>query len=126
MANFNFTRLINKYSTEFTAVIPAKGYYDMENRGVYVQGKEQKITLTGAIISHRESKVFRSEGTITQQDKALYMLKPLEKALQGAKVIHKGKTYRIGETLDNGEYTGVWHYNLKYVSSFEEGGKEND
>lgn len=119
MANFNFTRLITKYSTEFTAVIPNAGEYD--DAGDYVQ-TEQEITLTGAIIAHRESKVFRSEGTITQQDRALYTLKPLSKALQGAKVIYKGNTYRIGETLDNGDFTGVWYYNLKYVSAFNGGG----
>lgn len=124
MANFNFTRLITKYSTEFTAVIPSEGYYN--KAGDYVQGAEQEIRLTGAIIAHRESKVFRSEGTITQQDRALYMLKPLENALQGAKVIYKGNTYRIGETLDNGDFTGVWYYNLKYVSAFDGGGGEND
>lgn len=122
MANFNFVRLVNKYSTEFTAIIPSKGYYN--DAGDYVQDAEQEITLTGAIIAHRESKIFRSEGTITQQDRALYTLKPLENALQGAKVIYKGNTYRIGETLDNGEFTGVWYYNLKYVSAFDEEGSK--
>lgn len=124
MANFNFQRLITKYSTEFTVIIPSEGYYDADT-GDYVQEAQQEIKLIGAIIAHRESKVFRSEGTITQQDRALYMLEKLPEALQGAKVVHEGKEYRIGETLENSDFTGVWYYNLKYVSAFDKGGGEN-
>ena len=117
MQYFNFARLINKYSKEFTAIIPSKGGYN--DTGDYEQSVEE-VTLTGAIIEHNISKVFRTEGTITQQDRALYMLSPLDKALEGAKVVFEGNTYHIGEMLANGEYTGVWYYNLKYVSAFNE------
>lgn len=121
MQYYNFQRLINKFSTTFTAIIPSEGEYNAS--GDYVVA-ETEIKLTGAIIAHRESKVFRSEGAITQQDMALYMLQPLEKGLQGAKVVHKGKIYRIADELTNGDFTGVWVYNLKYVSAFNEGGGE--
>lgn len=121
--NFNFTRLIEKYSVDFVAEIPSdNGYYD--DMGEYVKGEAKKVELRGAIISHKLSKIFRSEGTLTGQDRALYMLKPLEKSLQGAKVIHEGKIYSIGDLHENSTFTGVWAYTLKYVSAF--GGGIND
>ena len=57
---------------------------------------------------------------MTGQDRALYMLKPLNKALLGAKIIHEGKLYSIGDLLENSAFTGVWAYTLKYVSAFGE------
>ena len=121
---FNFANLIQQYITDFTALIPSEGYYN--DSGKYVKGKDVEKTLQGAIISHRQNKIFRSEGTISSQDKALYTLYPLENALIGAKVIHKGNLYRIGDMLENAEFTGVWNYNLKFVSAFNEAGGNND
>ena len=117
--NFDFSRLIEKYSCDFVAVIPSEGYFD--DMGEYVKGKPKEETLRGAIISHRESKIFKSGGTITEQDKALYMLHPLKNSLQGAKIAHGGKWYSIGSLLENSEFTGVWSYNLRFVSAFKEG-----
>lgn len=117
---FNFDNLIKKYSTTFTAIIPATGHYD--DSGDWVDGAETKQTMTGAIISHRASKVFQSGGTLTQQDRALYMLSPLTDALKRARIIHNGKEYRISDELENSEFTNVWGYTLKYVSSFDNGG----
>lgn len=122
MQFFNFKRIIKKYSKEFVAIIPSEGG-EIDNMGEWVSSEPKKVTLHGAIISHRESKVFKSGGAITQQDKALYMLTPLEKSLQGAKVIYEGKYYSIGSELENSEFTGVWAYNLQYVSAF---GKEGE
>lgn len=119
---FNFKRLIDKYSTEFTAIIPSTGKYD--DLGDFVEGTPTKETLTGAIISMTENRVIRSEGVYTTQDKDLYMFEPLSEALQGAKIIHEGKEYRIGNELENGAFTGVWHYTLKFCNTFNEGAKE--
>lgn len=113
---FDFSYLINKYATEFIAEIPPEGKYN--DAGEWEAGAATKKTLHGAIISHRESKIFRSEGTLTGKDKALYMLEPLEKSLHGAKVIHGDKIYSIGDLLENSGFTGVWAYTLKYVSAF--------
>jgi len=121
---FNFESLIKKYSTEFTAIVPSEGGYN--DSGDYVAGEEKKIKLVGAIISHRLSKIFRSEGTITEQDRALYMLEPLENSLKGAKVIHGGNLYRVGDLLENSEFTGVYSYTLKYVSAFDKAGDSDD
>jgi hypothetical protein len=118
MAFFDFKRLIEKYSDKFIAEIPSEGYYN--DKGDFVKGDPQRYELRGAIIAHRESKVFRSEGTITSQDRALYMLEPLDNALKSAKVIYKGKVYSVGDELENSELTGVWNYQLKYCSAFDE------
>ena len=113
---FNFARLITKYSRPLTAEIPTEGSYD--NKGDYVAGTPTKVTFTGAVIAHRQNKIFRSEGTLTEQDRALYMLTPLENALIGAIVTCDGKKYRISSELENATFTGVYAYTLKFQSAF--------
>lgn len=120
MAYFDFTYLIEKYSTPFILKVPGKGEYD--EKGDFVEGGPVKKEYTGAILAHRERKVFKSEGTLTEQDRALYMLEPLTDALQGAEVIHGGKVYSISDSLQNANFTGVYAYTLKYVSVFGGGG----
>ena len=115
---FDFTDLIEEHSVNFVAEIPAEGYYD--DFGDFITGKPTRKTMRGAIISHRESKIFRSGGTLTGQDRALYMLEPLENALQMARIFYEGIEYRVGDMLENSEFTGVWAYTLKYVSAFKE------
>lgn len=124
MAYFNFQRLIEKYSDDFVAEVPSEGRYN--DKGDFEKGTPERYELRGAIISHQELKVFRSEGTLSRQDRALYMLKPLENALHSAKIIHKGKVYSVGDSLINSEFTGVWAYTLKYVSAFKETSPTND
>ena len=119
--NFDFRRLVEKYSSDFVAEIHSEGDYD--DMGRWVDGSLKKITLNGAIISHRLNKVFKSGGTITQQDKALYMLEPLKNSLLGAKIVYEGECYSIGSMLENSKFTGVWAYNLTFVSAFDKEGE---
>lgn len=121
MAEFDFSYLIEKYSSDFVVVIPSDGDYD--DMGRWVEGSTTQKTLRGAIISHQQSKIFKAGGTITEQDKALYMLEPLENSLQGAEITHDGKRYSIGSMLENAKFTGVWAYNLRYVSAFDKEGE---
>lgn len=123
MAYFNFTYLVQKYSKTFTAKLPAGGAYN--DGGDWVPKEPIVKELTGAIISMRESRVLRSDGAYTQQDRALYVLEPLDNALQNAEIVYKGNKYRIGSMLDNSEFTGVWAYVLKFVSVFDNGGDAN-
>lgn len=118
---FDFSYLIKKYSATFTAIIPGDGDYVS---GEWVDGAETTQTMTGAIIAHRASKVFQSGGTLTVQDKALYMEKPLTDALKRARIVYNGKEYRIGDELENSEFTGVYSYTLKYVSAFNGGAND--
>lgn len=124
MQYMDFSELIEQHSTDFIAEIPSEGYYD--DAGDWVIGEPKTVKLRGAIISHRESKIFRSEGALTGQDRALYMLYPLENALQLAKIIFDGKVFSVGDSLNNGRFTGVWAYTLKYVSAFKKNPADYD
>lgn len=118
MQYYNFERLIKKYSREFTVSyeIDGGGYDD---KGDYISGAVVKETLTGAIINFKESKIYRAEGTLTTQDKRLFMLQPLKGALIGATVIDNGNKYRIEEETENAMFTGVYSYVLRWVSAFD-------
>lgn len=120
MQYFHFQRLINKYSSTFTAEYTEKGEYNKQ--GVYEDGKTVTKELTGAILSIRAQKIFRSEGTLTTQDRQLYMTEPLDRALLGAIVTHEGMQYRVQEETENAEFTGVYAYILKANSAFNKGG----
>lgn len=122
--NFDFYDLINDNSVEFVAEVPSEGYYN--EAGEFVKGTPKRYVLRGVIIANRESKIFRSEGTLTGQDRALYMLEPLDNALQLAKIIHEGKVFSVGDMLENSEFTGVWAYTLKFVSAFKKTSPDYD
>lgn len=121
MQYFNFVRLIKKFSNEFTAVIPSDGGYN--NAGDWVPGTPTRVTLNGAIISMKESRILRSQGAYTSQDRALHMLEPLPDALKKAEIIYKGRKYSVASELENSEFTGVYSYVLKHISVFNEGGE---
>ena len=117
MQHFNFSRLVNKYSSEFTAITLLSGFFD--DMGDWVNGETKEITLQGAIIKHRDSKIYRSEGKLTAEDRRLFTLEPIDKALQGAQVVYEGNVYSIEDNLENAKFTGVYSYTLKYVSAFK-------
>ena len=118
MRYFDFSRLINKYRSQFSAIIFLEGYYD--DKGDWVKGTNEEITVYGAVISHRESKVFRSEGRLTEKDKRLFTLEPISNELQGSQVVYEGNVYSIMDNVENAKFTGVYAYTLKYVSAFKE------
>ena len=114
---FDFSDLISDYENEFVVVTYENSGYD--ERGEWQKGQETRITLTGAIIAFRESKVFRAEGKITAKDRRLFMRQALPQALVGAFVEYRGQKYAIDSELENAEFTGVWSYLLKWVSAFD-------
>ena len=122
MRYFNFTRLVKKYSSEFTAIIPSEK--ELNDSGDWEKGEPKEFVLTGAIIGRGERAVFRSEGTLTEKDKRLFMLEPIDKSLLGAQVVYEGDVFRIQSSSDNSKFTGVWAYLLKYVSAFKGGDSE--
>ena len=121
MPYFNFSRLINKYQSEFAAVTLAEAY--LNDAGDWVRGEETKTVLTGAVIAFKESKVHRSEGTLTAQDRRLFTLEPISEALKGSKVIYNGNVYSIADESENAKFTGCYAYTLKYCSAFKEDNK---
>lgn len=122
MQNFDFSGLIDKYETDFTVISEAKGGYD--DSGEYVKGKTTEQQMSGAIIAYSEEKVYRSEGTLTKQDRLLIMQEPVSEALLGAEVLYQNKKYRIEDNTENAEFTGVYQYTLKYVSAFNKDGEK--
>lgn len=110
MQLYNFNRLITKYSTEFTLITPSEGAYD---GGVYVYGEPKTNVLTGAIIPLSQRKVYQLGGNYTTQDKELYMLKRIDRALLGGKVFYKGDTYSIEEETDYSDFSDIYHYMLR-------------
>lgn len=120
---FDFTDLIEKYSSMFVLVTPAKK--ELNGAGDYVRGEPTETEMTGAIIAIKESKIYRSEGNLTSQDRQLYTLSPIENPLDGAKVIFNGNVYSIMDTTENAEFTGCYSYTLKFVSAFNKGVGQN-
>ncbi|WP_337484079.1 hypothetical protein [Porcipelethomonas sp.] len=117
MQYFDFSILIEQYSTDFKVICESKGGYD--DNGEYVKGKKIEHTLHGAIMAHSENQIYRSEGKLTSQDRILIMQEPIDRALHGAEVIHLDRRYKIDSELENAEFTGVYQYTLKYVSAFD-------
>lgn len=120
MAFFNFNRLIAKYGSNLTAITIADGHYDTS--GDWVKDETSETIIFGAVISHSENKVYRSEGALTKQDRRFFTAKPINSSLMGAKAIYDGNIYSIESCSENAKFTGVYAYTLKYVSVFDKGG----
>ena len=112
MQYFDFSILIEQYSTDFKVICESKGGYD--DSGEYVKGEKIENTLYGAIMAHSENQIYRSEGKLTSQDRVLIMQEPIDRALHGAE-----RRYKIDSELENAEFTGVYQYTLKYISAFD-------
>ena len=117
---FDFSGLIADFSNPFTVVTFTDDGYD--EAGDWKGKGEKRAVMYGAIISFKESKVFRSEGAITSNDKRLFMQQALPDALIGAGVEYEGHKYMIESEHENAEFTGVYSYLLRHVSAFEGSG----
>lgn len=120
MAFFNFNRLIAKYGSNLTAITIADGHYD--ESGEWVKDETSETIIFGAVISHSENKIYRSEGALTKQDRRFFTANPINPSLMGAKAIYDGKVYSIENCSENAKFTGVYAYTLKYVSVFDKDG----
>lgn len=116
MQLYNFRRLIRKYSREFTQIALTDGYYN--DAGDWVEGEQIETKISGAVISFKESKIYRSEGTLTTKDRRLFTLEPIPDALHGAKAVFEGNIYSIEDCTENAMFTGVYAYTLRYISAF--------
>lgn len=97
MQYFDFSSLIEQYSTDFKVICESEGSYD--DSGEYVKGEKTEHTLHGAIMAHSENQIYRSEGKLTSQDRVLIMQAPIDRALHGAEVIHLDRRYKIDSEL---------------------------
>ncbi|MDO5397060.1 MAG: hypothetical protein Q4G33_03940 [bacterium] len=110
MKLYNFTRLINKYSTNFTLIVPSEGQYE---GGIYKDGKPTTEIRAGAIVPLSQRKVYQLGGNYTAQDKELYTARRIEKALSGCKVLYKDVYYSVEEETDYSDFGDVYHYMLR-------------
>lgn len=117
MQYFNFSRLVNKYSSEFTAITLVSGYYD--NKGDWVDAETVELTKSGAIISYGDKTIYNSNGAITEMDKCLLSLEKIADKLIGIEFIYDENIYTIQTAKENAKFTGVWKYTMKYVSAFK-------
>lgn len=110
--------MISKYSSEFKVISNKGGYYN--ESGDYVKSEPTETTMTGAIISLKEDKIYRSEGLLTSEDRQLFMTTALPAGSIGSTVVFNGNKYKVQQLIENAEFTGVWGYLLKFVSAFNE------
>ena len=109
---YDFTRLINKYSVEFS-LHKTQGRYVA---GKWEQGGELVTTMRGAIVPLSDQKIYDSGGTYTRQDRELYVTEPLRAPLSDFFVVYKGNTYAIEEARNFEDYADAAVYVLKYQS----------
>lgn len=118
MRKFNFDRLIDKYSCDFTVSNIGKGHYN--DMGDWVAGDATNVAMKGAIISISDGKIYRSNGVLTTQDKELFTKESLGD-IDKACVYYNGNKYKVeSNPQNNSNHTGVWQYILKWVSAFKE------
>lgn len=113
MKLYNFTQLIQKYSVPFSLHHTEKGGYVS---GKYQPGTETVTEMMGAIVPISQRKIYDSGGTYTEQDRELYLLKPLEGPLSEFQVVYKGNTYAVETGRNFEEYADAVIYTLKYQS----------
>lgn len=116
MKFYNFNRLIDKYSVNFTFVSRGDGEYV---GGQWVKGNEIKKTCKGAIVPLSDQKIYQSGGTYTSRDRQLYTKTKLFDALNESKVVYKNNLYSIESEVDYDDYADVYVYTLKWVSVFD-------
>lgn len=108
---FDFSRLIEEHSTQFTVIIETEGHYDQDNGGIWVPGTGQEITLDGAILPLSSDELRHdANGTYTTADRKIFVYTELKK---GQRINHKGKEYTIHEDKDYSSQSGVYVYYAK-------------
>lgn len=104
-------------TAKVTTTAEREGYYD--DYGDWVPpGKNQdtdEIELECAILPLEQKFIMSSGGTYTSSDRAIYLYGPLE---LNQHITYKDMTYKVMESLDTSEFSGVYIYTLKAVSPF--------
>ena len=114
---FNFAPLIADFANDVEVISVGERQLDSSGKWVTTEGKRQNIR--GAVIGFRESKIYRSGGTITSKDKHFFTHQPIPDALIGANAVFRGQRYTIEAETENAEFTGVYSYVLRWVSAFD-------
>lgn len=111
----DFSRIIEKYSTDFTIIEFSEGNYE---DGEYVKGNEIRNPKKGAIFPMSQRKIYNSGGNYKTQDKQLYTTQYI--SLETEKfILHNKRKYKIEEDTDYSDFADIYIYILKRVDSFD-------
>ena len=114
---YNFKRLIEKYSVDFTLVSISEGSYV---GGKYVEGIKTETQCRGAIVPISDSKIYQSGGALTIKDRQLFMKSPIEQSLTNSKIRYKGNVYKIEHETNHEDYADAYIYTLKWVEKLSD------
>lgn len=126
--HFQFGDLIEKYSVDFTLLLPAsEGFYD--DLGKWVEGKPLESEEKGAIVPLQAQLIYQSGGRLTQMDRQLYFQRKIPFKAQ---VVFDGVTFLVEAMTPYGTYADFNSYILKAVSNSDglqqhnQNGSQND
>lgn len=99
MSQFNFTRLIKKYSKNpVYAQTETAGCFDYTNGGEWVPGVKTWVPFEGAVLPlNNQDLVYGAGGTYTTKDRILYSYNTF---IKGSKIKHKEIEYTIDQDKD--------------------------
>ncbi|QID51022.1 MULTISPECIES: hypothetical protein [Bacillus] len=126
--HFQFGDLIEKYSVDFTLLLPAsEGFYD--DLGKWVEGQPVESEEKGAIVPLQAQLIYQSGGRLTQMDRQLYFQKKIPFKAQ---VVFDGVTFLVEAMTPYETYADFNSYILKAVSNSDglqqhnQNGSQND
>lgn len=123
MKLYDFNRLIDKYSSDFTLI---------KKSGKYVSGEWQETetaeTVRGAILPVSSNEVYSSGGTLSTSDRHLYRKSPIvepaeeqtmDEALKLIEIEKDGKRFRVSQDQNYSDFGDVYVYVLKGASNYD-------
>ncbi|MCP1147391.1 hypothetical protein [Bacillus sp. 1735sda2] len=116
MSQFNFIKLIDKYSVTFDLIVQSAGDYD--DLGRWQDSESITTTQKGALVVLPSQLIYQSGGRLTTFDRQLYISKSVEIPLK-SKVIYKESSYHVESMNPFEDYADFNSYILKAVSSFD-------
>ncbi len=115
---FNFKRLVKKYSKNPVYLIrELDGYYDYENGGKWIDGKQEKIKIeVGALVPlSNEDFKYDENGSYNYEDRKLYCYDEIKK---GEKIECKELIYTVHEKKPYSDFDiGLNIYFVKRVDN---------
>lgn len=111
MKLYDFKRLIDKYSVTFCLHYTQGEYVS----GRWEQGGKKSISMRGAIVPIKDSKIYSSGGTYSAHDRELYITSPISEPLSNVEVVYKNNIYKIENGRNFEDYADVAIYDLKWV-----------
>lgn len=120
---FNFDRLIKKYSTDCRLLQEADPKNGEWIAGNWVPGVAPlPEAVGGAVVPMSDRKIYQSGGTYTEQDRE-FITKVFIPADRTCHILHLGSRYKVESSTDYSDYAGFYNYNLKRVDAFDRTGK---